>query len=246
MTTPIQPLKLSQPGYQPITGRFIIPAPFAPGGFLNTTDSETRPLKIGTDVNIACTSTGIEITLVADLSNWGINVNDAVILNASNLNGEYKIASITSLGVGGKITCPASADGLTVSAGYIVFSNFAGPFWQKITGDGTKFLQTITANKWIGVLSPSLDPTVQVCKVAKVVSDTELWVYGGFFGNLTDQVYNVVGGSIRGVAINCEGAGVVNGKAVASGDILNFFFEKGLEPVCGDAGSNTFKILTER
>ena len=95
-------------------------------------------------------------------------------------------------------------------------------------------------------MDDSLSTTVQACKIAKVVSDTELWLEKGFVTAITAQPFMVPGGYIRGVSIQCGGDGIVNGAGVAEDDVLTFFQDSGLDPVYGDSGANTFKILIQK
>jgi len=95
-------------------------------------------------------------------------------------------------------------------------------------------------------MDDSLSPTVQACKVAKIVSDRELLVEKGFITAISAQPFMVPGGFIRGVSIECGGAGVVNGAAVAEDQILTFYQDSGLDPVYGDSGANTFNILIQK
>jgi len=238
MSNLVQPFKTSQPLNESVVGMFCYPQPFAPGGTIAVNSADPRPLIVGTDVVIEEDGDGgFSLAITPDITLWGVNIGDYVNFSTPELSGSYIITSIPA-----EDTIITAGPGQTIASGNIWFSKAN----QKVTGTGTYFTKNVTAGKWIVVMDDSLSPTVQACKVAKVVSDTELLVEKGFVTAIDSQPFMVPGGFIRGVSIQCGGAGVVNGTAVAADDVLTFEFEQGLDPVYGDSGANTFNILIQK
>lgn len=238
MSNPVQPFKSSQPLNETVVGMFCYPKPFAPGGTIAVDSAEPRPLIIGTDVSITADGGGgFALDISTDISDWGVNVGDYINFSTPELSGSYKITDTSDFPI-----IVTTGPGQIIASGNVWFSKAH----QKVTGTGTRFTKNVTAQKWIVVMDDSLSPTVQACKVARVVSDTELWLEKGFITAISAQPFMVPGGYIRGVSIQCGGAGVVNGTAVAEGDVLTFFQDSGLDPVYGDSGANTFNILIQK
>lgn len=236
MSNLVQPFKTSQPLNETIVGMFCYPKPFAPGGTISVGAGAPRPLIVGTDVVITADGGGgFSLAIVVDLADWGVNVGDYVNFSTPELSGSYKITDTDTAIV-------TTGPGQDIPSGVVWFAKAN----QKVTGTGTRFTKNVTAGKWIVVMDDSLSPTVQACKVVKVVSDTELLVEKGFVTALDGQSFMVPGGFIRGVSIECLGAGVVNGVSVAADAILTFYQDSGLDPVYGDSGDNTFNILIQK
>jgi hypothetical protein len=238
MYNPISPLKSSQPLNENVVGMFCYPKPFAPGGTIAVDSSDPRPLIIGTDVDITEDGGSFKLTISLDISLWGVNVGDYVGFSTPEFSGSYIITDMPDLA-----TIYVAGPGAAIASGNIWFVKAK----QKVTGTGTKFTRNVTAGRWVVIMDSALSPTVQACRIAKVVSDTELLVEKGFISttDISGQAFMVPAGHIRGVSIECLGDGVVNGTAVLEDDILTFDFEKGLEPAYGDSGVNTFKILIQ-
>lgn len=240
MTKAIQPFKTSQPNYEVVTGKFCYPKPIAPGGTISADETKARPLIVGTDVTIDTSGGLFRLTLVADLTDWGINVGDFVNFKGTGIDGSYSINTINGVTAGDTILLNGPAQAVTT--GYIWFDKLD----QQISGTNTKFTKWVVGQKYIAVINDSLTPTVQVCKISRVVSDTELYVEKGFITAIADEAFLLTEGALRGVSINCGGAGVVMGEDVATDDIFTFYQDSGLEPVYGDSGANTFKILIQK
>lgn len=241
MTNPIQPFKTSQPNYEVVTGRFCFPKPYAPGGLISANAALPRPLIVGTDVVITNSGGQFNVFLNTDLEDWGLNVGDKVHFQGTGIDGVYTIASSSgNFSAGDDFNC--FGPGQAVSTGFIWFDKLD----QKITGVNTRFTKNIVGQKYIVIIDSTLTPTVQVCKVSRVESDTVLYVEKGFVTAVTSEAFMITEGSLRGVSIKCGGAGVVMGAAVANGDILTFYQDSGLDPVYGDSGANTFKILIQK
>lgn len=238
MYNPISPDKSSQPLNENVVGMFCYPAPFAPGGTIAVNSSNPRPLIVGTDVAItADVDGGFSLEITPDISAWGVNVGDYINFSTPELSGSYIITSIPAAD-----TIITAGPGQALASGNIWFSKAK----QKVTGTGTRFTKNVTPGRWIVVMDDSLSPTVQACKIVNVVSDTELWVEKGFITAISAQPFMVPSGKVRGVSIECGGAGVVNGAAVAEDQILTFYQDSGLDPVYGDSGANTFNILIQK
>lgn len=236
MSNSVQPFKTSQPLNEKVVGMFCYPKPFVPGGTISVEVGAPRPLIVGTDVTItADVGGGFSLAVSVDLADWGVNVGDYVNFSTPELSGSYKITDTTS-------DIITTGPGQNISSGFVWFAKAN----QKVTGTGTRFTKNVTAGKWIVVMDDALSTTVQACKIAKVVSDTELLVEKGFVTAISAQPFMVPGGFIRGVSIECVGAGIVNGVAVAEEQILTFYQDSGLEPVYGDSGANTFNILIQK
>ena len=238
MYNPISPDKSSQPLNESVVGMFCYPKPFAPGGTIEVNSADPRPLIVGTDVVIEEDGDGgFSLAITPDITLWGVDIGDYVNFSTPELSGSYIITSIPAAN-----TIITAGPGQTIASGNIWFSKAK----QKVTGIGTRFTKNLTAGRWIVVMDDSLSPTVQACKVAKIVSDRELLVEKGFITAISAQPFMVPGGFIRGVSIECGGAGVVNGAAVAEDQILTFYQDSGLDPVYGDSGANTFNILIQK
>jgi hypothetical protein len=241
MSNPVQPFKTSQPNYDVVTGRFCYPKPYAPGGLISANAALPRPLIVGTDVTITNVGGQFNVFLNTDLEAWGLNIGDKVHFEGTGIDGVYTIASSSgAFSSGDDFIC--SGPGQAVTTGYIWFDQLD----QKITGVGTKFTKNIVGQKYIVIIDSALTPTVQVCKVARVENDTVLYVEKGFVTTVASEAFMITEGSLRGVSIKCGGAGVVMGAAVAEDDILTFYQDSGLDPVYGDSGANTFKILIQK
>lgn len=236
MTNPVQPFKTSLPEYQSVIGKFCYPEPYAPGGLISANAALPRPLIVGTDVVITNVGGVFNINPSVDLSDWGLNVGDKVHFEGTGIDGVYTISSF----IGSEFQC--FGPGQAVSTGIIWFDKLD----QKITGVGTKFTKNIIGQKYIAIIDSALNPTVQVCKVSMVISDTVLFVEKGFRTAVASEAFLITEGSLRGVSIKCGGAGVVMGSAVANNDILTFYQDSGLDPVYGDSGASTFKILIQK
>jgi len=238
MYNPISPLKSSQPLNESVVGMFCYPKPFAPGGTIEVNSADPRPLIVGTDVLIKEDGdAGFSLVITPDITLWGVNIGDYVNFSTPELSGSYIITSI-----------PADNTIITAGPGQIIAS---GNIWfskakQKVRGTGTRFTKNVTPGRWIVVMDNSLSPTVQACKIVNVVSDTELWVEKGFITAISAQPFMVPSGKVRGVSIQCGGAGFINGTAVVEGDTPTFYQATGLDPVYGDSGANTFKILIQK
>ena len=240
MNKAIQPFRTSQPNYDVVVGKFCYPQPYAPGGTISADETKPRPLIVGTDVTIDTSGGLFRITLVADLTDWGVNVGDYVNFKGTGIDGSYSVNTINGVTAGQTILLNGPAQAVTT--GYIWFDKCN----QKITGTNTKFKSVIAGQKFLAVINSALTPTVQVCRVLEVVSDTELYVEKGFLTIIDSEPFLLTEGALRGVSINCGGAGVIMGEDVASNDILTFYQESGLDPVYGDSGANTFKILIQK
>lgn len=236
MSNSVQPFKTSQPLNEKVVGMFCYPKPFVPGGTISVNAAIPRPLIVGTDVTITADGGGgFSLAVTPDLSDWGVNVGDYVNFSTPELSGSYKIIDTTS-------NIITTGPGQSIASGFVWFAKAN----QKVTGTGTRFTKNVTAGKWIVVMDDALSTTVQACKIAKVVSDTELLVEKGFVTAISAQPFMVPGGFIRGVSINCVGGGVVMGQDVDAGDVLTFYQDSGLEPVYGDSGASEFKILIQK
>jgi hypothetical protein len=237
MYNPISPLKSSQPLNENVVGMFCYPKPFAPGGTIAVDSSDPRPLIIGTDVVIVEDGGLFKLAISLDISLWGVNIGDYVGFSTPELSGSYIITDMPDLA-----TIYVAGPGAAIASGNIWFIKAK----QKVTGTGTKFTRNVTAGRWIVVMDSTLTPTVQACKVAKIVSDTELLVEKGFITAISAQPFMVPSGKVRGVSIQCGGAGFINGTAVVEGDTPTFYQDSGLDPVYGDSGANTFNILIQK
>lgn len=241
MGNQVQPFKTSQPQYEAVVGKFCVPKPFAPGGTVVTTTSLPRPMIVGTDVLITASSGDFVLTLQGGLTfflDWGVNVGDKINFETPTKAGLYTVKEVTSSSVI-KVTGPGTA---SIASGTVWFDG--EKYYQKVTGTGTKFKNIASPGDWIVSMSQT-SPTVQAAKIMSVASDTELKVERGFLDTLTGP-FMITRGFLRGVSLNCGGAGYVNGVAVATDDILTFYQDSGLDPVYGDSGSNTFKILIQQ
>lgn len=238
MYNPISPDKSSQPLNESVVGMFCYPKPFAPGGTIEVNSEDPRPLIVGTDVVIKDDGDGgFSLYITPDITLWGVNIGDYVNFSTPELSGSYIITSIPEANM-----IITAGPGQTIASGNIWFSKAK----QKVMGTGTRFTKNVTPGRWIVVMDDSLSPTVQACKIVNVVSDTELWVEKGFITAISAQPFMVPSGKVRGVSIQCGGAGVVNGTAVAEDDVLTFYQDSGLDPVYGDSGANTFNILIQK
>jgi hypothetical protein len=228
----------SQPLNEKVVGMFCYPKPFAPGGTISIDEGGQRPLIIGTDVFITADGGGgFSLDIIVDISEWGVNIGDYINFSTPELSGSYRITNTDAFPI-----IITTGPGQEIASGVIWFSKIS----QKITGAGTKFTKTVTVGRWIIVMDQASSITVQACKVAKIVSDTELFVEKGFVTPITLQPFMIPSGVIRGVSINCVGGGVVMGQNVDAGDILTFYQDSGLEPVYGDSGESEFKILIQK
>ncbi len=228
----------STPNYDVIVGKFCYPYPIAPGGVIQPVANKPRPLVIGTDITVAEVSGDFQIDSLTDsfFLEYGVNPGDQVVFNTPAVGGVYTVKSVTN---GGQIF--VSGPGKDIASGSIFFAAMPQP----IFGVGTDFRKAKRGD-YLVVMSDTLTPTVQVAKIAEVTDATHMKVHGGFIGDITDLPLILCTGKLLGVSVNCGGAGIVNGKAVAADDVITFYQSTGLDPVYGDSGANTFKILIQK
>jgi hypothetical protein len=230
----------SSPGLKNVTGRFCFPLPVSHPGTISALQSDIRPLIVDTDIEISVSGSDFSVDLLtAIVGNWGINKGDYAVFVNTGIDGIYEIKG-GDFGVGDSFLLygPAQA----VSTGYVYFLNKH----QKITGTGTRF-QQLSVGDYLVLSKSSFTPTVQVAKIVKIVSNTELYVEQGFLANISAgaPLLSCTKGQIRGASIKCSGSGFVNEAAVANNDTLTFYDENGLTPIYGDSGASVFKILTQ-
>lgn len=231
----------SSPGLKNVTGRFCFPLPVSHPGTISALQADIRPLVVGTDITIGVVGADFAMDMITGVvENWGINKGDFAVFVNTGIDGIYEIKQPGFDGGGQALLYgPAQA----VTTGYVYFLNKH----QKITGAGTKFKQ-LSVGDYLVLSKSSFTPTVQVAKIVKISSDTELYVEQGFLANISAgaPLLSCTKGQLLGASIKCGGAGVVMGAAVAEDDILTFYQETGLDPVYGDSGVNTFKILIQK
>ena len=114
--------------------------------------------------------------------------------------------------------------------------------YYKLLGTNCKFTKHNAVGSYIVI---SFSGYIKVLKVVKVVSDDEVYVDQSIADMGDDRGYNIIRGTVRGVSINCVGAGFVNGTAVEANDVLTYFDENGLKPVYGIALAPGFKIISQ-
>lgn len=230
----------SRPGLKAVTGKFCFPLPVSHIGTISTVVKGVRPLIVGTDLTISAGS-GSTFSInssTADPADWGINPGDYVVFVNTGIDGIYQIES-GDLSAGESIVL---GPGATVTTGYVYVLGKD----QEIVGNGTKFKQ-LTVGTYVVIMNNAYTPTVQARKIKKIVNDELMYVEQGFL-NVLDVVPLLVSekGDIRGVSIQAGGAGVLCETSIAEGDAPTFYDQDGLEPVYGDSGVNTFKILIQK
>jgi hypothetical protein len=230
----------SSPGLKNVTGRFCFPLPVSHPGTISALQSDIRPLIVDTDIEISASGGDFEVSLLtAIVGNWGINKGDYAVFVNTGIDGIYEIKG-GDFGVGDSFLLYGPAQAVTT--GYVYFLNKH----QKITGTGTKF-KKLSVGDYLVLSRSSFTPTVQVAKIARIASDTELYVEQGFLANISAgaPLLSCTKGQVRGASVKCMGAGVINGAAVEEEDVLTFYDQDGLTPIYGDSGANLFKILTQ-
>jgi hypothetical protein len=230
----------SSPGLKNVTGRFCFPLPVSHPGTISASPSGIRPLIIGTDITIGVS--GLDFTMdmtTGIVEDWGVNMGDYAVFVNTGIDGIYQIKQ-PNFSAGGQALL--YGPGEIVTTGYVYFLNKN----QTINGVGTKFRQ-LSVGDYLVLSSDIYTPTVQVAKIAKIVSDIELEVEIGFRGDISAAapLLSCTKGQIRGTSIKCSGSGFVNETAVVKDDTLTFYDENGLTPIYGDSGVSVFKILTQ-
>lgn len=229
--------KANAPGYEVVTGKFCYPKPYGLGGTIAADAAKPRPLLVGTDVTIVASGADFQLTFAATKAAWAINVGDIVHFEGGECDGVYSVKTVTS-GTVIKVYGP----GQSITTGYVWFESKP----QEIVGTGTLFKSWVKPGDFVVLISDALTPTVQVAKIESVETDLLLHVSRGFVTAVAAKAFLFTRGGLVGVAIKCGGAGTVMGQSVASGDIPSFLNEAGLDPIYGDAGGSTFKILTQK
>jgi hypothetical protein len=230
----------SSPGLKNVTGRFCFPLPVSHPGTISASVSGIRPLIVGTDITIGVSSPDFTMDMITGIvEDWGINKGDYAVFVNTGIDGIYEIKQ-SDFSAGGQTLLYGPAQAVTT--GYVYFLNKH----QIITGVGTKFRQ-LSVGDYLVLSNSSYTPTVQVAKIVKISSDTELELEIGFRGNISSGIplLSCTKGQIRGTSIKCLGAGFVNETAVVEDDAFTFYDENGLTPIYGDSGSSVFKILTQ-
>ena len=230
----------STPNYDVVIGKFCYPYPYAPGGAIAVNQAKPRPLVIdNADMTVTVQSGKFKITdtTASDyFFEWAINPGDKIVFDTPNVSGLYSVDSVID-----ENNILVNGPAVAITSGSFYFPDKPQP----VVGTGTNFNKAKKGD-YLVVMSDALTPKVQVAKIIEVTDATNMRIEGGFIGAVSGLPFMLCTGKLLGVSVKCLGAGVVNGKAVAQDDVLTFYQATGLEPVYGDSGANTFKILIQK
>lgn len=171
----------SSPGLKNVTGKFCFPLPVSHPGTISASVSGIRPLIVGTDITIGVSSPDFTMDMITGIvEDWGVNKGDFAVFVNTGIDGIYEIKQ-SDFSAGGQTLLYGPAQAVTT--GYVYFLNKH----QIITGVGTKFRQ-LSVGDYLVLSNSSYTPTVQVAKIVKISSDTELELEIGFRGNISSGI----------------------------------------------------------